>query len=744
MAKKKSHKKFSSSTENPFNVKVNRNKHTILGQNLKGTQGRPGVSHSLGNARRKEKFHKKRVHLQKANKFLDRRLLDSSQTYEDPATARLIQERKNKLKKSIFNLNDEENLTHKGVPLLSTNLSNHAIVDSDDDEPLDLQFIKEAHFGGFSGDSATKSRKDIIDDLIVESKKRKHERKLAREINADLIEKLDQEWKEKHATSLPFLKAGDKDKEVLDKNDPYDVLLTELKFEKRTTPSSRLKSPEEIAEEEQEKQKKVQEERNKRMNPMEYKEDTSVQVSADSIYDGLEIEFDTVTDQDNDTPYEASNENAADDGDDDSSDDSENECNDYSTEINDSKAVLGVEDASLIPSSLDIFCNIVKEHDDVYLVVENLLKNVVKNKTKRNREKLENFFIILIEYVMKLSGSPSKALGILDSILPHLYTLAEISPRSTAESLLLLLDKEQEFFQSSKGKKMKKNFPRFQCLVLFKISSKIYSVSDFRHPVVTPSITFMCDILSSPFATSYENIIFRIFVSKIIYDCVSYSGRYVPDVMFFLNKVLDLAIDKSNKFNLHVDQVVSVQEKAELSFKMPDRLCDETKVNIISEVIELLNQYAVLYTPLLSYREIFSPALCTCSKLPSNYPNFLTEEISRLKETVSNVKKTYKPLTYENKKPVPLKMFEPSYDSRFTRKKDSIEKKRKLVKSVGKKIKKEEKGMLREVRRDNQVIASEKLRERIESDVERKRKVKLLYQELSMQEGEFKKFIKKK
>ena len=128
----------------------------------------------------------------------------------------------------------------------------------------------------------------------------------------------------------------------------------------------------------------------------------------------------------------------------------------------------------------------------------------------------------------------------------------------------------------------------------------------------------------------------------------------------------------------------------------------------------------------------------------SSYPVDLKNIIVSFKDFVENMQKAYKPLAFENKKPVPLKLFEPAFDSKFTRKKDDIQKKRKLIKNINQKIRKEEKGQLREMRRENQVIAAEKLKEKLEADEERKRKVKQLYQELAMQEGEYKKYTKKK
>lgn len=753
MTKKKSQKKFSSSTENPFNIKVNRSKHSILGQKVKGTRGQPGVSHSAGNARRKEEFHKKKIQSRKANKFLDKRLMDSSLPYEEQATRRLVEERKRKLKKNIFNLNDDESLTHKGVPLDHQKSLNEKFNDSDDDEaPLDADFVKKAHFGGFAEKSSTepKSRKEIIDDLIVESKRRKMEKKMEREKNEDLIEKLDQKWKEMHH-SLPFMK-GKKQvtTSTTEEKDPFDIMLQELKYEMRATPAGKVKTPEEIAKEENEKIQQLEEQQLKRMmNPMDDAETKHNLLSADSIYDGLDIQFEPIDDQETENINTNVNENSDDEFGDDSSDDSagEDELVDDIEENNDKSVSMSVDGDSDVPDTLGKFQSIIDNHnEEVHVIIDNILKDKIKGKSKKNVEKLEIFFGVLLEYLIQSSDNISKVLDILENILPNLYSLAETSPINTAVKLLEFLDKEQDLFQQSKGKKLKKTFPRFQSLMLLKIISSIYSVSDFKHQVVTPAIIFMCDIISNTFTISYQNTVTRLFVSKIIYDCVSLSRRYVPEIFWFFDKTLQLAMNNSKKFNLFIDEPVANEIRVDINFEKSDKSCSNViKASIIFEVIELLCKFSSLYLQLESYKEIFSTSLSLVKRLPTyNYPNFLREAISKFIDAIENVNKTYKPLMFESKKPVPLKMLEPAFDSKFTRKKDDIQKKRKLIKNVNQKIRKEEKCLLREVRRDTQVVASEKLRETLEADAERKRKVKQLYSELASQEGEYKKFVKKK
>lgn len=99
------------------------------------------------------------------------------------------------------------------------------------------EFVEDAHFGGgmlkkSSSESHT-SRKDLIEQLIAESKKRKVEKQRAREQTIELTEKLDTEWKD----LLPVVSASKTSlSNVVDDNDKpdsYDTVMRQLKFEAR-------------------------------------------------------------------------------------------------------------------------------------------------------------------------------------------------------------------------------------------------------------------------------------------------------------------------------------------------------------------------------------------------------------------------------------------------------------------------------------------------------------------------------
>lgn len=284
---------------NPFEVHINKDKQKILGRKSKNDRGLPGVSRAKAINRRKQSLLQEYKLQNKDNVFLDKRIGEKNcaMSMEDKAIARFATERLKAYKKeSIFNLNDEI-LTHRGQTLEEIEKFDDPKSDDEfsDNENVSGKLDKnlvEAHFGGgiLSKVDSTLSRKDIIDQLIAESKKRKAEKQKIREQTIDLTEKLDSEWRD----LLPIMSASKKSTEDTDetmKTDAYDIAVRQLKFEARGNPSEKLKSEEEIIQEEKERLEKLEANRLARMKGFIC--DTNNQYrhkSADDLEDGFIME----------------------------------------------------------------------------------------------------------------------------------------------------------------------------------------------------------------------------------------------------------------------------------------------------------------------------------------------------------------------------------------------------------------------------------------------------------------------
>ncbi|CAN9504305.1 unnamed protein product [Ophioblennius macclurei] len=307
-------RKTKTSTEiknNPFEVKINRKKFDVLGRKSKHDVGLPGVSRSKAITKRKETLLKEYKQKGKSSKFIDRRFgeYDTKMAPEDKILQRFTMERQRLHdKKDVYNLNEEEELTHYGQSLAEMEKFNDGVNSDEETEEKGLLSaeLTASHFGGgggllkkktsgeeseAEGSQRAKSRQELIEELIQKSRQEKRERQVQKEEAQELTEKLDQEWRSIQALMVKKApkSAETEKKEEKPKVDEYDMMVRELGFEMKAQPSEKLKTPEELAKEEREKLQKLEADRLRRMMGEEGEASTQSQVhmSADDLNDGF-------------------------------------------------------------------------------------------------------------------------------------------------------------------------------------------------------------------------------------------------------------------------------------------------------------------------------------------------------------------------------------------------------------------------------------------------------------------------
>ncbi|XP_072227977.1 nucleolar protein 14 [Leuresthes tenuis] len=294
---------------NPFEVKINRKKFDVLGRKTKHDVGLPGVSRSKAINKRKETLLKEYKQKNKSNKLIDRRLgeYDAKMAPEDKILQRFTVERQRvHEKKDLYNLNEEEELTHYGQSLAEMEKFNDAVISDDESEEKGLLSaeLTASHFGGGGGllkrktsgeqqeeedgSQRARTRQELIEELIQKSKQEKRERQVQKEEAQVLTEKLDQEWKSIQTLMVKKTPKADKPEEK-PKLEEYDMMVRELGFDMKAQPSEKMKTPEELAREEKEKLQKLEADRLRRMLGDEGREGAQSQshMSADDLNDGF-------------------------------------------------------------------------------------------------------------------------------------------------------------------------------------------------------------------------------------------------------------------------------------------------------------------------------------------------------------------------------------------------------------------------------------------------------------------------
>jgi nucleolar protein 14 len=290
---------------NPFEKRKVSSKQNVLGRIRKGERKSIALARSEAFQNRKKTLLVEHQMSNKSNIFVDRRFAeDEDIPEEDKILMRFQRERMAKAKRgSLFNVDDDgdevEQLTHGGKALGELSRFDDIggdISDSDEDN-LGRETVRDYHFGGGfvpadrggddeeggGGEERRKTKKEIMEEIIAKSKMYKAEKRREKAERDDMLEQLNSDYndisqmlassirptKAKSSDDTPHKKGEErKQKGKEEKEEPlddFDALARELATEMRAHATQRLKTPEEVAQEERDRLVKAEKQRLRRM-----------------------------------------------------------------------------------------------------------------------------------------------------------------------------------------------------------------------------------------------------------------------------------------------------------------------------------------------------------------------------------------------------------------------------------------------------------------------------------------------
>ncbi|KAK0136124.1 Nucleolar protein 14 [Merluccius polli] len=389
-----------------------------------------------------------------------------------------------------------------------------------------------------------------------------------------------------------------------------------------------------------------------------------------------------------------------------------------------------------------------------------------------NKLKLQKLFGFLLEYMGELASSSPPELATIDKLIPQLYELCQMFPEAASRAMRGMLADGGHTMEEELEGNGHAAFPALDMLVYLKVVSLLFPTSDFRHPVTTPALLYICQCLSKCRVTSLQDVTSGLVLCCLALEYVSLSKRYLPELLNFLCGILHLAVpDKTSigyslvppfrPVGKHMDLLLLSSPQSSSTWtsgplplaltqhlELTDSLHrDHHGLSCLSTCLDLVKRCCLLYKDSDSFAAIFQPIKTLLSKhLPlAAHPEALQELKTEILAAIEGAPCSLTPLVWEKQKPIPLRMFTPKivevldYGKRRGNTKAQRESER-----TKHKYKKEFKGALREIRKDNRFLAHEKLKETMSRDSERKRKVKELFGSLGTQEGEWKALRRRK
>lgn len=488
------------------------------------------------------------------------------------------------------------------------------------------------------------------------------------------------------------------------------------------------------------------------------------------------------------------------------------------------------------------------------MIIERIIKCNHPSLADGNRLKMHKFFTILFDYFEQLSNeehTPDTETRI-DGVVLSIYEMSELLPkvaayltrgvlaeirlgwqkRVLAASLAAKQRKENEGENSEDEDLSLSLMPTTYELLFLRLVAAIFPTSDFKHNVVTPALSTICELLVSVPMRGGRDVVAGLFLSALILQYVMDSKRYVPELVQYVRQLLsegfglvpkeseeEESVREAGNVAAEKEKIIHVRNPMPITFgsyrfplfasylqtgtgaiaaeeetskkgkktkgkkkgkkeskkeSAPSEKFDsflslsllqqpngskvfETKEfagAAFSICLTLIDQLSKTYTFSSVYPEVFAEFASLFGTVLSEFPTLSPSISSRISSVKSELEKrseqvisTRKPLVMIVK-PKTIRQFTPMITENFTPGKDmDPNEARAELKQLKKKVKRETKGAMRELRKDTLFIEQEKRKNEAiaaeEREKERKR-VKTILQSEATDSNIFAKMTKKK
>uniref|UniRef100_A0A060TAV4 ARAD1D23034p n=1 Tax=Blastobotrys adeninivorans TaxID=409370 RepID=A0A060TAV4_BLAAD len=800
---------------NPFDIKVNRQKQHVFGQNTQGSMGRPALAKQQREEARMKAFKSEQARKNKVGGILDRRFgeNDATMTPEEKMLARFTRERQARVSKnSLFNLEDDDDEATLAPYGQSLSLADDFEAEDGDmsmsDEELQeirrkrnklaLDAAEEDDEDTEEAPERKKSKKEVMNEIIAKSKLHKYERQQARQEDMAVIDELNKrdnidalyEDLAKIDESGWTSGKGGSNKSV--ENATYDRSVRELAFDRRAQPADRTKTEEELQKEAKEKREALEKQRLARMNGELIDEDEiSEQEDYENLGDAGEFGLASSlavpsgqSDDDEDASGQDSEDGSESGEDDEDEDEDEDEGEEAEGSEDDFRDVLdeGAGDGEInflsarsstkgAPSSSDIAktgkstCpTTVKDLRNIVSGVPmqkfpEVIRQIITSHHARlaegNKEKLAVLSTVLVDFILDLADEGDAEFGnIIDSLFGILKGLAEDHSEKLARHFRDKLAYFADTLQRMSNGAADKFEPSASFLLFFTIIGMLYSASDHFHPVVTPASLIICQYLASAPVTDVEHVYASVHLCGVMASYQKLSQRYVPEVVLALcrciylltqsrqsstaSSKIFLASGISKNLNIDYDQLSQAEAK-KLRLrdcgKVPNSV-EDYKCTLLLAAVGTVERVLKLWNGQSAYAEIASPVLNLIEPVRDSN-KFIDDAYQKMKRTVKFSVDERSPLTLQSHKPIPIASLLPQFEDNYNPEKKSYDpdRQKQEISKLRAQIKKERKGALRDLRKDSQFVAREKIKSRREQDNAYHEKLKRLERSIATEEG---------
>lgn len=369
------------------------------------------------------------------------------------------------------------------------------------------------------------------------------------------------------------------------------------------------------------------------------------------------------------------------------------------------------------------------------------------------------FTCVLLDHVLHLAEAnpTSETFDTVNALLPHLITLCFAFPLTTAphfvDKLVMMQRNLTKGLSHGAHDPKARTWPRLPELVLLRVIGFVWSTSDLSHPVAAPALLLISQYLSQARLRSTSDLASGLFLVTVALQYEQLSRRYVPEVVDFLANALAATLPLSKAGNAFTDPApvfeVDAANAKRLRLRSTADLTPQTlnaiellkqgggghqaKVDLVDASLKLVQKLAAQVVSLEAFVEVFSPIKALLDSVStSKLPRAITNTLGRVQADLARMLKLSlsgrKPLTMQQHRPIPIPTYVPKFDEGFNpNQKFDPDSSRAEASKLRAQYRKERKGAIRELRRDNQFLATEQQRRRKQEDTEYSKKVRVSF-----------------
>lgn len=391
---------------------------------------------------------------------------------------------------------------------------------------------------------------------------------------------------------------------------------------------------------------------------------------------------------------------------------------------------------------------------------------------QENKAKMSVFLGVLVDHLGYIASTVSPLpTSVLEKLGSHIFEISQQLPETAADIFTAKLKK----MHGEMAKKMKhtsSSWPDVEDLTILRSIGQIFSTSDLSHPIATPALLFMCHALAQCRIQTEMDIGRGLFLTLLAFEYQTISKRFIPECLNFLNKVMVLLAPK-NVFQDNIPGYFPLAEEGlQLSIHDPsgegignvssvklenlsievEESNDEFRISLFSGALKLFEKYLQLYSATPAFLEVFQDTQTILSQVKdedwhTDIKTMLATLEGRLQRQIKfcKEKRNKTPLRMQQHRPIPIAQHLPKFEKAY-----SIDRhydpdhERSQQHKLESQLKKEKKGALRELRKDNQFIARERAKERKQKDADYNKMVKGVMTILEGEQSEMKRLEREK